>query len=78
METATHHLDLIEHATTGDIKQISAAADVTLAPQCALALGFIGTLLTQALRDNVIWSANCLINEDCTLAHRGGQHRAVL
>ena len=45
VETGTHYFDLTEDvATTGYIKEISAAADVILAPQCGLAPGFICVL----------------------------------
>jgi saccharopine dehydrogenase-like NADP-dependent oxidoreductase len=90
VETGTHYFDLTEDvATTAYIKQIGAAADVALVPQCGLAPGFICILgadmaarfdtvktikmrvgalplyPTNALRYNVTWSVDGLINEYC-------------
>jgi len=90
VETKTHYFDLTEDvATTAYIKEIGAAADVALVPQCGLAPGFICVLgadmaarfdevktikmrvgalplyPTNALRYNVTWSVDGLINEYC-------------
>jgi saccharopine dehydrogenase-like NADP-dependent oxidoreductase len=90
VETGTHYFDLTEDvATTAYIKQIGAAANVALVPQCGLAPGFICILgadmaarfdtvktikmrvgalplyPTNALRYNVTWSVDGLINEYC-------------
>jgi saccharopine dehydrogenase-like NADP-dependent oxidoreductase len=90
VETKTHYFDLTEDvATTAFIKEIGAAADVALVPQCGLAPGFICVLgadmaarfdevktirmrvgalplyPTNALRYNVTWSIDGLINEYC-------------
>lgn len=90
VETGTHYFDLTEDVeTTAYIKEIGAAADVALVPQCGLAPGFICILgadmaarfdkvktikmrvgalplyPTNALRYNVTWSVDGLINEYC-------------
>ncbi|MBI1867435.1 MAG: saccharopine dehydrogenase NADP-binding domain-containing protein [Methylocystis sp.] len=45
VETGTHYFDLTEDvATTAYVKEIGAAAEVALAPQCGLAPGFICVL----------------------------------